>query len=83
MPVDTKLLEILVCPVDKAELNLVDLSKSVQRNLVERYREEFKDEEPEVQQALECTQCGRTYPIVSEIPVMLEDHALAREEVTG
>ena len=83
MPVDAKLLEILVCPVDKADLELIDLPEQVQARLVERYRAEFKDEEPVVDQALECSLCGRIYPIASEIPIMLEDHALSREEVHG
>lgn len=83
MPVDAKLLEILVCPVDKAELNRIELEQALRKKLVARYRDEFKDEEPIVEEALECSECGRTYPVVSDIPVMLEDHALSREEVRG
>jgi uncharacterized protein YbaR (Trm112 family) len=83
MPVDAKLLEILVCPVDKADLELIELPEMIREKLVDRYRADFKDEEPVVEQGLECSSCGRVYPIASEIPVMLEDHALSREEVHG
>lgn len=47
-----ELMEILVCPADKAEL----------KELVEEKK-------------LECTQCGRRYPIKDGIPVMLIDEA--------
>lgn len=80
MAVDPKLLEILVCPEDKSSLELVVLAESVQAGLVARYREQFKDEEPVVEQGLRCASCGRVYPIVSDIPVMLLDEALSGEE---
>jgi len=83
MAVDPKLLEILVCPDDKAALEVVSLPGAVRSRLVERYREQFKDEEPEVVDGLRCTSCRRVYPIVSEIPVMLVDEALSAEEVGG
>ena len=47
-----ELMEILVCPLDKAEL-------------IER----------EDIQKLECTECGRLYPVRDGIPVMLVDEA--------
>lgn len=50
--IDESLAEILVCPVDKAEL----------REDVEAQR-------------LECTQCGRRYPVRDGIPIMLVDEA--------
>jgi uncharacterized protein YbaR (Trm112 family) len=81
MAVDPKLLEILVCPEDKEPLEQVGLPEAVRSRLVEVYREQFKDEEPEVESGLRCTSCGRVYPIVSDIPVMLVDEALAGEEV--
>jgi len=79
MSLDPKLLEILVCPEDKAPLELVDLEPEVRERLVARYRDQFKDEEPVVEQGLRCSSCGRTYPIVSDIPVMLVDEALTGE----
>ena len=83
MAVDPKLLEILVCPDDKAALEVVPLAETVRVRLVERYREQFKDEEPEVVEGLRCTSCNRVYPIVSDIPVMLVDEALSGQEVDG
>ena len=50
--IDAKLAEILVCPVDKADL-IQDVEAS----------------------RLECTECGRRYPVRDGIPVMLVDEA--------
>lgn len=50
--IDEELAAILVCPVDKADLN----------------------EDPE-QERLECTQCGRRYPVRDGIPIMLVEEA--------
>jgi uncharacterized protein YbaR (Trm112 family) len=80
MAVDPKLLEILVCPVDKTPLEVVELPEAVRRRLVEKYREQFRDEEPVVEVGL-ASPAGRVYPVVSGIPVMLVDEALTREEV--
>ncbi len=76
MPVDPQLLEILVCPACKADVELVALPAATCAMLVERYREKFRDETPEVSEGLACTACRRVYPIVSDIPVMLVDEAL-------
>lgn len=81
MAVDRKLLEILVCPEDKAPLEPVELPEPVRKRLVEHFREQLKDEEPVVEQGLRCTECGRVFPVVSDIPVMLMDEALSPEEV--
>jgi uncharacterized protein YbaR (Trm112 family) len=82
MAIDPKLLEILVCPVDKTPLEVIPLPEPVCQRLVERYREHFKDEEPVVEEGL-LSPAGRIYPVVSGIPVMLVDDALSREEVEG
>ncbi|HSL18944.1 MAG TPA: Trm112 family protein [Methylomirabilota bacterium] len=82
MAIDPKLLEILVCPVDKSPLEVVELPESVRARLVERYREQFKDEEPVVEIGL-ASPAGRVYPVVSGIPIMLADEALSREEIEG
>jgi uncharacterized protein YbaR (Trm112 family) len=79
MAVDPQLLEILVCPACKADLDLVPLAEGTRSMLVDRYREKFRDEEPVVAEGLRCTACRRTYPIVSDIPVMLIDEALPAE----
>jgi uncharacterized protein YbaR (Trm112 family) len=79
MPVDPELLEILVCPADHGELEQVELEEGVRERLARRYQEEFKDEEAVVEMGLRCTVCGRTYPVVSDIPVMLIEEALEGE----
>lgn len=76
MPVDRELLELLICPACHGELDLVELNAEVRAFLVERYREKFRDEEPVVEQGLRCRQCGLTFPVVSDIPVMLVEEAL-------
>jgi uncharacterized protein YbaR (Trm112 family) len=80
MALDPKLLEILVDPVDKSALEVIDLPPAIAAKLVEKYREQFGEEEPEVSVGLASTG-GRVYPVVSDIPVMLADHALDRSEV--
>jgi uncharacterized protein len=79
MAVDPQLLEILVCPACKADVELKPLAADTCAMLVERYREKFRDEVPEVHEGLRCTSCRRVYPIVSDIPVMLVDEALPAE----
>ncbi len=76
MAVDPELLEILVCPKTKGELELVELPPEVREMLVEKYREHFRDEEPAVAQGLYCAQSQLVYPIVSDIPIMLVEEAL-------
>jgi uncharacterized protein YbaR (Trm112 family) len=79
MAVDPQLLEILVCPTCKADVELMPLAPGTCAMLVERYREKFRDEVPEVHEGLRCTSCRKVYPIVSDIPVMLVDEALPAE----
>ena len=52
MPIDPKLLEILICP---------DCQQPV------------REQDPD--QGLECSGCGRVYPVRDGIPVMLVDEA--------
>jgi hypothetical protein len=75
MPVDQELLEILACPICKQEVKLVPLAETRRAAVRDKFREKFRGEEPVVEQGLQCTKCGRVYPIVSEIPVMLVDEA--------
>ena len=79
---DPKLLEILVCPVDKTPLEVIVLTEAVRARLVEKYRSQFGDEEPVVEIGL-ASPAGRVYPVVSDIPVMLVDEALRLDEVRG
>ncbi len=76
MAVDAELLEILVCPKTKGPLELVPLPEAVRSELVEKYREHFRDEEPVVEQGLFSPDSQLVYPIVSDIPIMLIDEAL-------
>lgn len=50
--IDEKLAEVLVCTVDKAEL-----------------------EEDVEASRLQCTECGRRYPVEGRIPIMLVERA--------
>ncbi len=78
MAVDPELLDILACPACDARppVTLCALKPAVAKTVVEKYRESLKDEEPVVSQGLSCAACGRVYPIVSDIPVMLVEEAL-------
>ena len=76
MAIDPDLLEILVCPKTKGELELVSLPSETCQQLVEKYREHFRDDEPVVEQALYSPDSKLVYPIVSDIPIMLVDEAL-------
>ena len=76
MAVDAELLAILVCPKSKGSLELVKLGEESRKDLIEKYREHFQDEEPVVEEGLYCADSGLVYPIISDIPIMLIDEAL-------
>ena len=76
MAVDPELLDILRCPKSHGELQLVVLPENIRRNLEEKYREHFRDEEPQVEHGLLSADSQLIYPVVSDIPVMLIDEAL-------
>jgi len=76
MAIDPELLEILVCPKSKGELEVVSLPAELRAELVEKYREHFRDEEPVVEEALYCAESALVYPVVSDIPIMLVEDAL-------
>ena len=83
MAVNAELLEMLVCPKTKGELELIELPADTRGRLVEKYREHFVDEEPEVTHGLLCRQSELVYPIVSDIPIMLIDEALPAAALEG
>ena len=78
MAVDPELLAILACPAcePRPPVTLCALEAGAAAQVVEKYRDKFRDEEPVVREGLHCAACGRVYPIVSDIPVMLVDEAL-------
>lgn len=81
MAIDPELLEILVCPKTKGELEVVELPEEVSSALVEKYKEHFRDEDPEVKEGLYCAESQLVYPVVSDIPIMLVDEALPASSV--
>jgi hypothetical protein len=78
MAVDPELLAILACPAceSRPSVTLCPLEAGSAAQVVEKYRDKFRDEEPVVTEGLHCAACGRVYPIVSDIPVMLVEEAL-------
>ncbi|MGN6184894.1 MAG: Trm112 family protein [Thermoanaerobaculia bacterium] len=75
MAVDQELLEILACPLCKEEVKLVPLTEARRAAVKDKFREKFRNEEPVVEEGLQCVKCHRVYPIVSDIPVMLVEEA--------
>ncbi len=61
-----KLLDILACPIDK-HYPLELLEFSLREDVI-------------VDGVLLCPECGRYYPIIDEIPVMLPDNLRSRKE---
>jgi uncharacterized protein len=79
MAVDQELLEILACPLCKEEVKLVPLTEAQRTATRDKFREKFRNEEPVVEQGLQCVKCRRVYPIVSDIPVMLVEEAFEND----
>jgi uncharacterized protein len=65
-----KLLDILACPIDKHyPLEMLEFS--------------VRGEDVIVDGVLMCSKCGRYYPIIDEIPVMLPDNLRNKKEDIG
>jgi uncharacterized protein YbaR (Trm112 family) len=73
---DPDVLQFLRCPESGGPLELVPLPAEVARAVVDRYREHFRDETPVAEQGLLCRRSGKVYPIVSDIPLLLQDESL-------
>lgn len=76
MSIDKELLEILACPFCKKDLNLVKIEEEKAKQVVEKFQERLPDEKIFVSEGLQCIECKRIYPIVSDIPVMLIEDAI-------
>ncbi len=85
MAVDPELLAILACPAcdQRPPVTLCRIEAGIAAQVVEKYRDKFRDEEPVVTEGLHCKECGRVYAIVSDIPVMLVEEALPAEARLG
>jgi len=87
MPINRKLLEILVCPVTKLPVYMLDQDKLAQLNelIVKRKLLTMDGEtitEP-LQEALITSNKNMIYRIENNIPVMLEDQGIASNQVEG
>jgi uncharacterized protein len=68
--VQRKLLDILACPIDKHyPLGLIEFT--------------LRGTDVIMEGVLTCSECGRYYPIIDEIPVMLPDRLRNRKEDIG
>lgn len=87
MSVDKKLLEILVCPTTKVPVKLLDRDRLAILNRCIEAGEVRHADGSAVASALEAaliTEDGRTiYSVEDDIPVMLEDQAIATNQVPG
>jgi uncharacterized protein YbaR (Trm112 family) len=76
---DPRVLKVLRCPETGGELTLVDLPAALEKILIEKHREHFRDELPVVKQGLLCADAQLVYPIVSDIALLLKEEALAAQ----
>ncbi len=74
MAVPQDLLDILVCPVCKTPVKLVERRKKSQEDINREPQGQTQNKE-QVLQGLKCSTCRRVYPIRDDIPVMLVDEA--------
>lgn len=75
MSIDRELLEILACPLCKKDLEVVKIEEKKAREIEEKFKQRLPEENIYVEEGLQCIECKRIYPIVSDIPVMLIEDA--------
>ncbi len=76
MTIDKELLDILACPLCKKDLNVVKIEEERAKEVLKKFQERLPREELFCQEGLQCIECKRIYPIVSDIPVMLIEDAI-------
>lgn len=76
MAIDSELLEILACPLCKKDLVVVKIEEKKAKEIEEKFKKRLPDENIYVEEGLQCIECKRIYPIVSDIPVMLIEDAI-------
>ena len=85
MPIDGKLLEILCCPVSKtplvrlSESRLGKLNQAIEAGEVQYLRGEAVDEP--LQEALITEDSKVIYPVVDEIPILLEERGIGTTQL--
>ena len=87
MPINRKLLEILVCPVTKLPVFMLDQDKLARLNqLIVKGELQTMDGETitePIQEALVTSNRNMIYRIEDNIPVMLEDQGIASDQIDG
>jgi uncharacterized protein YbaR (Trm112 family) len=85
MPINRKLLEILVCPVTKLPVFMLDQDKLARLNeLIAKGELQTMDGEiinKPLQEALVTSNRNMIYRIENNIPIMLEDQGIASDQV--
>jgi uncharacterized protein YbaR (Trm112 family) len=87
MPVDGKLLEILCCPVSKTPLTrlatnrLKTLNKAISTGSIQYVRGELV-EQP-LREALITEDSKVIYPVIDEIPILLEERGIGTTQLQG
>ena len=87
MPVDGKLLEILCCPVSKTPLTrlatnrLKTLNKAISAGSIQYVRGELV-EQP-LREALITEDSKVIYPVIDEIPILLEERGIGTTQLQG
>jgi len=87
MPIDGKLLEILCCPVSKTPLTrlpasrLAALNKAISAGEVQYVRGEVVDQP--LREALITEDSKVIYPVIDEIPILLEESGIGTTQLQG